>query len=132
MRVVIKLLIAALVLHGVFRVGSAYWRYYQFEDTLQEIAQFGERRTDKQLCGQALEKAVALEIPVAAQGVAIRRGGNPWFNCASGFQATRGGAADSATTKIFIEARYTEGLQVFPGYMYPWEFKPSVNAWIRP
>ncbi len=134
MRVIVKLLIAALILHGVFRVGVSYWHYYQFEDALQEIAQFGERRSDRQLCAQALESASSLDIDIAADGVAIRRGGNPWFNCLNGFQQLGGGpgVTDSAAAKIFIEAHYAEGLRVLPGYSYPWEFKPSVMAWVRP
>jgi hypothetical protein len=133
MRVVIKLLITVIVLHGVFRVGTAYWRAYQFEDALQEIAQFGERQSDKALCNQALESATSFEIPITAEAITIRRGGNPWYNCQSGFQrAAAGGALDTAAAKIFIEAAYTDALQVLPGYSYPWEFKQSVMAWIRP
>ena len=42
-RIVIRLAIAALVINAAWRVGTVYWRFYQFEDRLQEIAQFGER-----------------------------------------------------------------------------------------
>jgi hypothetical protein len=132
-RVLIKLAIAALVIHAAWRVGSTYLRFYQFEDALQELAQFGEQRTDKQLCAQAKEKAVNLDIPLSAESMTIRRGSNPVFNCETGFAGgVAPGAGYVSSAKIFIDARYTEDLRVLPGYRYPWEFKPSVNAWIRP
>lgn len=133
LRVLIKLAITALVLHAAWRVGSAYWRFYQFEDALQELAQFGERRPDKQLCGQAMEKAANLDIPIAADALTIRRGSNPGFNCDSGFQ---GGAANApmaaSGAKIFIDGHYTDNVLLLPGYRRPWDFKPSVSAWVRP
>lgn len=130
-RVLIKLAIAALVVNAAVRVGSTYLRYYQFEDALQELAQFGDTRKDKQLCDQAMEKAVNLEVPITAEAITIRRGSNPTYNCGKGFdggvtQATVGGA------KIFIDAVYTDVLRPLPGYRMDWEFKPSVSAWVRP
>jgi hypothetical protein len=131
LRVVIKLAITALVINAAWRVGSTYWRYYQFEDTLQELAQFGETRTDKMLCAQAMEKATNLDVPIAADALTIRRGANPVFNCEKGFA---GGVAGppGGTAKIFIDGTYTDNMKVFPGYTLAWEFKPSVSAWVRP
>ena len=130
-RVLIKLVIAALVINATWRVGSTYLRYYQFEDALQELAQFGETRGDKQLCGQAMEKAINLEVPITSDALNIRRGANPIYNCEKGFE---GGVAPPATgaAKIFIDAAYTDVMQPFPGYRLNWEFKPSVSAWVRP
>jgi hypothetical protein len=132
-RVLIKLAIAALVIHAAWRVGSTFWRYYQFEDALQELAQFSESRTDKQLCDQAMEKAANLGVPIAADDLTIRRGANPVFNCERGFQGgvppARGGVGPA---KIFIDGVYTDQLQILPGYQRAWEFKPSANAWVRP
>ncbi len=130
-RLLIKLAIAALVLNAAWRVGSTYLRYYQFEDALQELAQFGETRTDKQLCSQAMEKAANLDVPITAEAVTIRRGSNPVFNCDKGFE---GGVMPSArgTAKIFIDAVYVDQLRPLPGYRLDWEFKPSVSAWVRP
>jgi hypothetical protein len=130
LRVLIKLAITALVLNAAWRVGSTYWRYYQFEDALQELAQFGESRTDKMLCSQAIEKATNLDVPIAADALVIRRGPNPAYNCDKGFDAplAHGGGA----AKIFIEGVYTDRMNVLPGYTLAWEFKPSASAWVRP
>jgi hypothetical protein len=129
-RVLIKLAIAALVINAVVRVGSTYLRYYQFEDALQELAQFGDSRGDKQLCTQAMEKAANLEVPITAEAVMIRRGSNPTYNCGKGFEGGVAGAPGAA--KIFIDAVYTDVLNPLPGYRMNWEFKPSASAWVRP
>ena len=53
-KTLIKIAIALIVLHGAFRVGSAYWNFYRYEDALLQIAQFGDRRTERQVCDEAL------------------------------------------------------------------------------
>ena len=127
----IKIVIAVLLVHAGYRVGSAYWRYYQFEDSLQELAQFGERRADKQICDQAMEAAARYHVPIASESLTIRRGEAGVFNCAKGPTGTPSGVTVAAA-KLFIDGVYTEQLEILPGYRRPWQFKPSVNAWIRP
>jgi hypothetical protein len=130
-RVLLKLAIVALVLNAAWQVGSTYLRFYQFQDALQELAQFGESRGDKQLCTQAMEHAANLEVPITAGGISIRRGSNPAFNCEKGFE---GGVAPASTSaaKIFIDAVYTDVMRPIPGSRVNWEFKPSADAWVRP
>lgn len=131
-RILIRLAIAALVINAAWRVGSVYWRFYQFEDRLQEIAQFGERKNDKALCGQAMESAGNIGVPVEADDVTVRRGANPTFNCSKGFEAVSGATGAEPAAKIFIDAAYTDVLPLFPGFTYPWPMKASANAWVRP
>jgi hypothetical protein len=129
----IKLAVVLLVLHGVVRAGAVYWHFYQFQDALQDAAQFGETRTDKQLCAQVMDKAATMELPVAAEDVTVRRGANSPYNCDSGFKgAVPSAAASGSAAKLFIDASYTDEIPFLPGYRYPWEFKASVNAYIRP
>lgn len=130
-RILVKLAIAALLVNAAWRVGNVYWRFYQFEDRLQEIAQFGERKGDKELCGQAMEAATNADVPVAEESVTVRRGTNPTFNCAKGFTATVR-ASSELPAKIFIDATYTDVLPLLPGYRYSWEMTASANAWVRP
>ena len=126
----IKLAIAALVIHGAWRIGSAYWTYYQFEDRLTQIAQFGDRRKDPELCKEAAEAATLLHVPVSMDAVSVRRGGNPAFNCGKGFE--RGGAqAGLPPGKLTFQASYTESIEVLPGYKYRWAFEPHVEVWAR-
>jgi len=126
----IKFAIAALVLHGAWQIGSAYWTFYQFEDRLTQIAQFGDRRKDVELCREAAEAATVLHVPVASEAVTVQRGSNPAFNCAKGFES---GVAKAgiAPGKITFEATYGEDIAVLPGYLYPWSFNAHIEVWAR-
>ncbi len=123
---IVKLVVALLIVHGAARIGLAYWNYYRFEDSLQQLAQFGERRTEKQMCDEALETAGNYGVPIGASGIILRRGNNPPFNCESGPQAVAPGTAVQPSMQMSIEAYYMEYVQILPGYTYPWEFRPSV------
>jgi hypothetical protein len=127
----IKIAVALIVIHGAFRVGTAYWNFYRFEDALQQAAQFGERRSDKQLCDEAMEAAGNYGVPIPPSGLTIFRGNNPPYTCDGGPTAAPSGAPTQPAGQIRIEGAYTDRLQVLPGYFYPWEFKPAVKAWIR-
>lgn len=130
-RVLIKIAVAALLIHGAWRVGGSFWRYYQFEDALQEVAQFGDRQTERQLCTQAMERAGTLNVPIAADSVSVRRGTNPAFNCEAGFREARH-VAGGVPSKIYIDAAYRDEFQFLPGFRYPWDFTVQVSAFVRP
>jgi hypothetical protein len=130
-KTLIKIAIALVVIHGAFRIGSAYWNFYRYEDALQQLAQFGERRTDTQLCDEAMSTAGTYGVPIAASGLTIRRGTNPPFSCADGAGPQEPGGIAQASAQMVIEGTYVESVQVLPGYSYPWEFKPSVKVWLR-
>ena len=49
MKTIIKLVIAALVIHATWRAGTVYLRYYEFKDEVTQIAQFGVNETDNEL-----------------------------------------------------------------------------------
>lgn len=105
LRTGIKLLIAALVLHAAYRVGTAYWHHYQFEDAVQRMAQFAERAvTVEDIRQGVLELATAQEIPLDPGALSITR----------------------EPRRIQVEAGYTRELEVLPGYRYPWQFDVSV------
>lgn len=126
----IRIAIALLVVNGVVRLGAAYMADYRFEDRLTEIAQFGDRRTEAQLCGQAVEAAQVLELPVAPEAIRIRRGRNPPFTCGKGFEGavavTQGGAQ-----KLYIDATYERDVDILPGYARSFSFSPSAEVWAR-
>ena len=126
----IKIALAALVLHGAWRVGSAYWTFYQFEDRLTQIAQFGDRRQDRDLCKEVADAVVLLQLPVVPEAVSLRRGGNPSFNCARGFEGMVAQTGLPAG-KITFQASYVEQVTLLPGYRYPWPFNAQVEVWAR-
>jgi len=130
-KTLIKIAIALIVLHGAFRVGNAYWTFYRYEDALLQIAQFGDRRTERQVCDEALSAAAELGVPIAAADLTIHKGGNPPFNCETGPTALKGSSLAVATVQLTIEGWYQDRLQVLPSYFYPWEFKPTASARVR-
>jgi hypothetical protein len=130
-KTLIKILIALVVIHAAFRVGTAFWNYYRYEDALLQLAQFADRTTEKQLCDQAMSAAAEYGVPIDASNLNVRKGKNPAYNCDSGPSAGPVDGSAIASSELSIQGAYTERLQVFPGYFYPWEFKPSVSARLR-
>jgi hypothetical protein len=130
-KTLIKIAIALLVLHAAFRVGNAYWNFYRYEDALQQIAQFGDRRTERQVCNAAMSAAAEYGVPIAADDLTVRKGTNPPFNCEAGPTALKGNSLAGATAELTIEGSYQDRLQLLPSYFYPWEFKPTASARVR-
>jgi hypothetical protein len=130
-KTLIKIAVALIVLHGAFRVGSAYWNFYRYEDALLQIAQFGDRRTERQVCDEALSAAAEYGVPIATADLTVRKGGNPPFNCEAGPMALKGSALGVVGAQLTIEGWYQDRLQLLPGYFYPWEFKPTASARVR-
>ena len=106
MRTLIKLLIAVAIVNAVGRVGLASARYYQFKDESQELVTFGANAAPGELQNDILEKATALNLPVAFDDIEVTREG----------QYTR------------ATASYTEDIEVFPKYIYPIEFRFTVQG----
>ena len=106
MKALIKLLITGLVLHGVYRAGTAYMRYYEFKDEVTQIAQFGVRQTDNQLSDGVLNAARRREIPLEPAAIRVQR----------------------PNQRIIIDANYTEQVELLPRYFYPWQAKVHVDV----
>lgn len=106
MKTLIKLIIAAAVLHATWRTGMAYFRYYELKDDLQQIAQFSGNRSESELHDQALQAARRYDIPLNPSRVAVRREEN----------------------HTLIEASYDERIELLPAYYYPWRFDMNVDA----
>ena len=106
MKTILKLVIAALLLNAAFRGGSAMWKYYQFKDAAQQLVTFGLNTDPAQLHDQVAAKAEALDVPVAADDITIRREG----------------------PRTWADAKYTEPVEFLPRYKYPVEFSFSVEG----
>jgi hypothetical protein len=130
-KTLIKIAVALVVIHAAFRVGNAFWNYYRYEDALLQLAQFGERTTEKQLCDQAMTAAGEYGVPIEASNLSVRKGRNLPYNCDTGPGATPGDGGAVAFSQLSIDGFYVERLQLLPGYFYPWEFKPSASARLR-
>jgi len=106
MKAIIKLLITAVVLHATWRAGTAYMRYYGFKDEVTQIAQFGLNVPNNTLHAHVLDAAKRLDIPVDPATVTVQR----------------------RQAHIIIDASYTEPVELFPRYVYPWEAKVHVDV----
>jgi hypothetical protein len=122
---------ALLVVHGAARVGYAFWTYYRYEDALQQIAQFADRSTEREVCAEALSAAAEFDLPIAPADLTVRKGNNPPYNCEDGPTLTQGSGAAYMTGQLSIDGTYVARLQLLPGYFYPWELKPSASARLR-
>ena len=106
MGTLIKLAIAALIIHGSWRAGTVYRKYYKFRDNLQATAQFAGNGSVPELHARVMQLASELAVPVTDDRVNVRREKN----------------------RTFIDAAYTDQIEILPRYFYPWEFKVNVEA----
>jgi hypothetical protein len=106
-RFIVKLLIAGVIAHAIFRVGPPFVRYYQFRDAVQETATFadqpsfsGRKQTPEIILDRLERTAKELKVPLQRED----------FQLQMGKQVT------------VIDARYTMQLEYFPRRFYPYEF----------
>jgi hypothetical protein len=104
MKFLIKLVLAALVIHAAYRVGSAYWDHYQFQDAVQQVAQFGEKEPVPQIKARVLELAADNNVPILDENLVVTR----------------------QQRRIKVEGHYTRDLLLAPGYTKPWSFTVDV------
>ena len=105
-RLVLKLLIAALIANATWRVGTAYISFYKFKDAAHEAVQFGGGKSDEQLKQRILELASQYDLPVTERSFTIRRDPD----------------------RIYVDGSFIRPVEVAPGYTYPWPFKWSVEV----
>ena len=106
MKTIIKLLVAALILHATWRTGLVWVRYYEFKDGVHQLAQFSERRPESELHARVLTLARQHQIPLAPDAVRVRRQDN----------------------HTLVDASYTERIEILPRYFYPWNFNVNVDT----
>ncbi len=106
MKAIVKLIVAVVVLNGVGRVGLAVWNYYDLRDTAQEAVMFGAQEQPGQLQVRILTRAAELALPIKAEGVTVQRLG----------------------LKTEARAQYTQAIEVFPRYPYPFTFSFRVES----
>jgi len=108
MKTIIKLVIAALIVHATWRAGNVYLRYYQFKDNIQQAAQFSSRRSESELHERVMTLAQQFEIPITPEAVHVKHTDN----------------------HTLVDATYTERIELLPRYFYPWEFKVRVDTFV--
>ena len=92
-----KLLVAAVVINGAYRVGMDEYRFSQLKDSAHSMLVLGTRTELEQLKEMVLQKAADLHLPVVEEKVILSR-------------------KEIRTT---ISVSYNTEPEVFPGYKYP-------------
>jgi hypothetical protein len=103
-KTLVKLILVLLVLNAVYRVGTAYWTHYQFEDSVQQLAQFSDRATPEEVRTKVLEQAATLGVPLDPENLTITRGNR----------------------RVEVDATYFRDLELVPRYKRHWDFKIHV------
>lgn len=100
MRTIVKLVIAGLILHAAYRVGTAYWDHYAFEDATRDAAQFSASSTERDIADKVIALAAEHDIPIEPEDLTIEK----------------------VPRRITIDGSYTRTIEVLPRYSRPWDF----------
>jgi len=106
MKAIIKLIIAALIVHATWRAGTVYLRYFGLKEDVTQIAQFGTRQTDNELRSGVVDAASRRDIALDPNTITVLRQNH----------------------HIIIDATYTEQVELAPRYFYPWDAKLHVDV----
>ena len=106
MKTLIKLIVAAAIIHATWKAGNAYLRFWQFKEEVTEIAQFGVHEADNVLHNRVLDTAKRMEIPIEADKLTVQR----------------------RQARIVIDASYVEPVELIPSYFYPWHARMHVDV----
>jgi hypothetical protein len=69
-----SLVLAATLYFGV-KIGSVYWNFYQYEDTMKQATRFAETFPDSTIRNRVAAKADSLGLPEGASDVTVERVG---------------------------------------------------------
>jgi hypothetical protein len=107
-RLILKLVVAALIASAVWRIGSAYIAFYKFQDAVREAVVY-ETKGDSDLREKIFALAEEFDLPIEAandDAVKINRQGR----------------------HISIHGSYVQPIELLPGYLYSWDFSWKVEA----
>ena len=105
MKQLIKLAIAALITYAAWNAGNAWLGYIRFKDDVEQLAAFGTKMSDDELRAKVLDAASQRAVSLN-DDLVVRR--------------------ENAHT--FVDASYTDAVNILPWYQYPWTFEIHVSA----
>jgi hypothetical protein len=100
------LLVTAALYFGV-NIGEVYWKYYRYQDAMQQEAKFAQLRTDQAITRRLVAVAESFGLPESAREVQIRR--------------------DEARRRIYITADYSQHVEL-PGFVRTFHFTPRAEG----
>jgi hypothetical protein len=107
LKLLVKLALAALIANAVWRVGSAYMRFYRFTDAVTQTAQFGLERSAADLPQRIVELASEYDVPLSVGDFTVQR---------------------DSRKHTLIEGSYVQPVDLAPGYQYQWPFRIHVDV----
>ena len=106
MKTLLQLLLAAALLNAVARSAAAAWDYYQLKDAAQQTVIFGFGASTADLEARIVRRAADLGIPLGPGAVTVTRDG----------------------PRTAARASYTQAIELFPRFEYPWAFAFEVDG----
>ncbi len=100
-----SLLVLVTFGYFAFNIGEVYFRYYAYQDAIEQEVRFAGTRTDDAIRRRLVAAADSLGLPEAAGQVQLRRSAN----------------------RISISADYTEHVEL-PLFVRPFRFRPSAEG----
>jgi hypothetical protein len=105
-RTIIKLAVVAVALYALFHVASVYWDHYQFQDAVQELAQFSENQSADDIRKKVIDLANARDIPLDPDDLTVTH----------------------ANHKTEVKATYSRDVWLLPNYSRQWQFDVHVTV----
>lgn len=105
-KTILKIVIALVVLNGLYRTGTLALDYYQFKDDTEQILLFGANMSPEDLHGRIFAKAEERGIPLEPDNLEIRR----------------------ENGRTFVHASYQQQLEYFPNVTYPMDLSFDLDA----
>jgi len=110
MRTLLKLLLAAAVLYVAWRFGQSYWCFYQFEDGVQQAAQFAFKQDEAEVRSQVVSIGSRLGLTIDPDAVSVRK----------------------TMSEITVDLAYVDQVPILPSRPYALRHNLHVHAWLRP
>jgi len=107
MKLLIKLLVAALVVNAGYRVGSEYVTHIAFRDAIRNAATY-KTTDDADLRREIMELSVEHAVPLVEHDLKIVR----------------------EDRHVVIEGRYEKPIEVVPTFRYRWPFSWTIDAMV--
>jgi hypothetical protein len=105
-KTIIKIVIAALVVHACWRSANVVMRYSKFKDAVHETLLFHSNMPDAELQDRVIELAQQYDVPLQPERLTIQRIAN----------------------RTIVDAVYTDQVELIPTKMFPWKFTMNVEV----
>ena len=101
------LLVAAAAIYFVFNIGEVYWRFYRYQDAMQQEVRFASMRNDDAIAERLTSIARSLGLPDAAHPPKVQR--------------------HPGSRRIEISSIYSERVEL-PGFVRTFRFTPRAEG----